>query len=149
MKRRFDVGRLACELASLPSLDRQMLVKKWQELYGKAPPSGISHQLLLRAIAYKIQEQALGGLKPVTRRFLTQFSGDTKSQFLPAQNLKIGTRLLREWHGVVHEVMVLEEGVQYQGKHYRSLSEVARVITGTRWSGPKFFGLIGSGGRHE
>jgi len=89
VKRRVDAGRLASELAGLPSLDRQMLVKKWQELYGKPPPSGISQQLLLRAISYQLQEQTLGGLKPVTRRFLTQFSGDTKSQFLPGVNNSI------------------------------------------------------------
>jgi hypothetical protein len=145
VRKRFDAGMLVSELAGLPSLDRQMLVRKWQELYGKSPPSGISQQLLLRAISYKLQEQTVGGLKPATRRFLVRFSGNGKSQSLPTHNLKTGTRLLREWHGITHEVMVLENGVQYHGECYRSLSEVARSITGTRWSGPRFFRLIGGG----
>jgi len=136
-----DAGRLAGELAGLPNLDRDMLVKKWNELYGNAPPSGISQQLLIKAIAYTLQEKALGGLKPATRRFLIQFSQNVKSVSLPQPPLKTGTRLLRQWHGITHEVIILEKGVQYQGKHYSSLSEVARFITGTRWSGPRFFGL--------
>ncbi len=141
MRKRFDAGMLVSELAGLPSLDRQMLVRKWQELYGEPPPSGVSQQLLLRAISYKLQERAVGGLKPATRRFLARFSGNGKSSTLPQPRLKTGTRLLREWHGITHEVMVLENGVQYHDKCYRSLSEVARSVTGTRWSGPRFFGL--------
>lgn len=141
MKRRIDNGGLARELADLPNLDRLGLVEQWQILYGSVPPAGISRSLLLRAIAYRLQEQALGGLKPSTKRFLKKSSQDNLSRLLPAASIKSGTRLLREWHGVTYEVIVLDSGIQCNGKQYRSLSEVARAITGTRWSGPLFFGL--------
>lgn len=141
MKRRIDSGRLASDLAGLPDLDRLALVEQWQILYGSAPPAGISRSLLIRAIAYRLQEQALGGLKPSTKRFLEKASQENSSGLMPAASIKSGTRLLREWHGVTYEVIVLDNGVQCNGKQYRSLSEVARAITGTRWSGPLFFGL--------
>lgn len=135
--------KLATELAGLSALDRRELVEKWQGLYGSEPPAGISNKFLIRAIAYRLQEQVWGGLKPATRRFLEKTAQDNASrqQILPALSIKPGTRLLREWHGVTYEVIIMENGVQCNGKRYRSLSEVARAITGTRWSGPLFFGL--------
>ena len=135
---------LASELAGLSILDRADLVTRWQDLYGIAPPRGISQALMIRAIAYRMQEQALGGLKPATQRFLTKVAGevaDEQKMTAPPTAVKPGTRLLREWHGVTHEVILLEKGAQYGDKQYRSLSEVARAITGARWSGPLFFGL--------
>ena len=135
---------LASDLAGLSNLDRAALVTRWQELYGTAPPRGISQALMIRAIAYRVQEQALGGLKPSTQRFLAKVVDDASSGQQPTAlppAVKPGTRLLREWHGVTHEVILLENGAQYQNKRYRSLSEVARAITATRWSGPLFFGL--------
>ena len=97
----------------------------------------------MHAIAYRMQEQELGGLKPAARRFLEKAAEDNVSghQISSITNIKPGTRLLREWHGVTYEVIIMEDGVQCNGKRYRSLSEVARAITGTRWSGPLFFGL--------
>jgi hypothetical protein len=95
----------------------------------------------MHGIAYRMQEKILGGLKPVTRRFLEKFDNTSQQQRLPVVSIKPGTRLLREWHGVTYEVTIMGDGVECNGKHYRSLSEVARAITGTRWSGPLFFGL--------
>ena len=144
MKRRIDAGKLAIELAGLPGLDRPALVVQWRQRYGTEPPARIGSNFLIRAIAYRMQEQALGGLKPATRRFLENAAEDNpvgKRVSLPAAIVKPGTRLLREWHGKTYEVLVTEEGVQCNGKHYRSLSELARVITGVKWSGPLFFGL--------
>ena len=89
-------------------------------------------------------KKALGEMKPGIRRMLKQTSEDgayKRKVSMPGASLKTGTRLLREWHCVTHEVILTEDGVQFQGKRYRSLSEVARIITGTRWSGPLFFGL--------
>jgi hypothetical protein len=101
--------------------------------------------LLIRAIAYRMQERALGGLKPSTRRLLASAAEDatTRRPARLARKRKIrpGTTLLREWHGTHHQLTVLEDGVLFAGEHYRSLSEVARKITGSRWSGPLFFGL--------
>ena len=132
------------ELAGLSALDRKELVEKWRSLYKTGPPVGSQNKFLLYAVAHRMQEKALGGLKPATRRFLekaAQNNDASKQQLLPTISIKPGTRMLREWHGVTHEVIILESRVLCNGKYYRSLSEVARYITGTRWSGPLFFGL--------
>ena len=149
MKRGMDVGGLARDLASLSTLDRGALAKRWRELYRTEPPARIGSGFLISAIAYRLQEQALGGLKPSTQRYLAKVAAEATGANGTARNkvaaptatIKPGTRLLREWHGVTYEVLVLENGVQCNGVHYRSLSEVARTITGTQWSGPLFFGL--------
>jgi hypothetical protein len=129
------------EITNLTALDRAQLIERWRVLYGGEPPASISRPLLLQAIAYRLQEKMLGGLKPATRRFLAQYAVDGKPHAMPTANAKAGTRLLREWHGVTYEVAVLEDGAMFKGKRYKSLSEVARVITGVKWSGPLFFGL--------
>lgn len=137
-------GELDVTLAGLPGLERAALMEHWTRLYGTPPPANYSRPLLIMAIAYRMQEQAFGGLKPATQRFLgkvVQDNASGKPLSPPVASIKPGTRLLREWHGVAHEVTILEEGVQYQNRQYRSLSEVAREITGVRWSGPLFFGL--------
>ena len=99
----------------------------------------------MRAVAYRMQERVLGGLKPATRRLFERVSQDTRAgrriRVSPVRKLATGALLIREWGGVRHQVTVLERGVMFRGKPYRSLSEVARVITGNRWSGPLFFGL--------
>lgn len=98
---------------------------------------------MIKAIAYRLQENALGKIKPATGRTLARAS-EALADGRPvtaASSAKPGTRLLREWQGVTHEVIVLEEGVRYRDRTWRSLSEVARAITGARWSGPLFFGL--------
>jgi len=140
-------GTLAAELAALPGLSRDALKDRWKELYGTPAPSHLGRLLMVRAIAYRIQEQALGGLDPATCRQLDRAAKDLARGREPmatrAVAIEPGTRLLREWQGVVHEVIVLEPGVQYRGKTWPSLSAVAREITGTRWSGPLFFGLRG------
>ena len=132
------------ELAGLSALDRKELVEKWRSLYKTGPPVGSQNKFLLYAVAHRMQEKALGGLKPATRRFLekaAQNNDASKQQLLPTISIKPGTRMLREWHGVTYEVIILESRVLCNGKYYRSLSEVARAITGARWSGPLFFGM--------
>ncbi|MDX2094420.1 MAG: DUF2924 domain-containing protein [Alphaproteobacteria bacterium] len=143
MKRRNNCS-LASDLARLPSLDRAALTAAWQTAYGTEPPRSISHPLMLRALAYHMQEQALGGLKPSMQRYLIKIAEDghaARATAVSVTQVKPGTRLLREWHGVSHEVTVLDDGVYYQGQRYRSLSQIAQVITGAKWSGPLFFGL--------
>jgi hypothetical protein len=137
---------LAAELAALPDLSRDTLKERWKELYGAPPPSHLGRPSLVRAIAYRIQEQALGGLDAATRRLLDRAAKDLargREPSVPPQPVPSGTRLLREWQGVVHEVVVLDRGAQYREKTWPSLSSVAREITGARWSGPLFFGLKG------
>lgn len=132
---------LKADLASIADLDRPDLIERWRALYEREPPASISKQLLSHAVAYKLQEKALGGLKPATQRFLAQFATGDAPPPMPNPSLKPGTRLLREWHGITYEVTILEKGVMFNGKQYGSLSTVARVITGNVWSGPVFFGL--------
>jgi hypothetical protein len=138
-------GDLSEALASLNSLTVKQLKERWQNLYvSKAPPDA-SRELLTRAVAYRLQERAHGGLTASTRRLLERLGRDleARSPTRVASRRKpaVGTTLLREWGGAPHRVTVLDDGVVYCGKRYRSLSEVARAITGTRWSGPRFFGL--------
>ena len=132
------------ELASLPALGPERLKERWRTLYGTEPPPRISEDLLRRAIAYRLQERALGGLKPSTRRLLQRVAEDAQppldighadTQALCGRGSDSGVA------GTSHQVTVLEDGVLFRGKRHRSLSEVARKITGNRWSGPLFFGL--------
>ncbi len=130
--------------------DRAALLKLWRELYKSTPPAHISRKLLTMAIAYKLQEKAYGGLKPSTRRYLRKVAAAADAGRpipMPTPVLPPGSRLLREWHGTTYEVVVLEKGVEFNGKNYRSLTEVASLITGVHWSGPAFFGLRKKQGR--
>ncbi|MCR9093121.1 MAG: DUF2924 domain-containing protein [bacterium] len=135
---------LEAELEALPDLPRDELKQRWTEHYGTPAPHKMSRKLLCYAIAYKMQEKVYGGLDKKTRRKLEKAAADLKAgkPLGPTgPKIKPGTRLLREWQGTVHEVIVLEKGVQYRDKTWPSLSAVAREITGARWSGPRFFGL--------
>jgi len=136
---------LGDELAALNGLDLSSLKHHWRKLYGTAAPVRIGRALLLQALAYRLQEKVLGGLKSSTRRLLARAAQDGYDRLQAAPpEARPGTVLIREWHGVGHRVTVLEDGVLLRGTRYRSLSEVARKITGTRWSGPRFFGLRAS-----
>jgi len=132
-------------IAALAGASRADLTSRWGVLYDTEPPRRISRELLRRAIAYRLQELAFGGLKPATRRLLARVAADALARrpiaFPPAPILVPGTVLLRNWHGTEHQVIVRELGVEFQGAQYQSLSQVARQITGSKWSGPLFFGL--------
>jgi len=142
---------LAHEIGALRQATPAELKERWRALYGNEPPRRISRDLLVRSLAYRIQEKALGGLKPSTCRLLAKVAGDASvhrpMRVAPQPTLKPGTVLLREWHGTQHQVIVREDGIVFRGKPYKSLSEVAYRITGTKWSGPRFFGLKAS--RHQ
>jgi len=123
-------------------------------LYRTEAPTRIGRALLLQAVAYRLQERVLGGIKPSTRRLLERVAEDNIGRRPPTETITTtitpGTVLIREWHGASHRVTVLKDGVLLRGARYRSLSEVARKITGSRWSGPRFFGLRapGKGSEH-
>jgi hypothetical protein len=131
-------------LTQLPQLNSAELRTEWRRLFRSSPPS-LSRDLLVRALAYRLQEQAEGGLpKSVTRKLATlsaelQKGGQISVEAGP--QIKPGARLVREWHGRTHVVKVTEEGFSYAGATYPSLTRIAHVITGTHWSGPRFFGL--------
>lgn len=136
---------IAPQLASLATLPVYELKKQWRVYFRCEPPLRVSRELLTRAVAYKIQEHAFGGLKRATRKLLLRLGDDAREgrplRLAAAPPVFPGTVLMRDWQGTTHEVRVLNGGAVYKGKRYRSLSEVARLITGARWSGPLFFGL--------
>jgi len=138
-------GGLDARLAALEAAPLPQLRAEWERLTGRAPPTGLRRDLLMRALAYTLQERAFGGLDRPTRKRLAQIAtsidrGQTRG-LAPAPRLRPGTALTRTWQGRAHTVLVLDQGFEYQGQEYKSLSEIARAITGTRWSGPAFFGL--------
>jgi hypothetical protein len=137
--------KLASDLSGLATLSDADLKTRWRKLYGSEPPRCIHRSLLIPAIAHRVQERALGGLKSSTRRHLMRIAGCAADacqwQNYSGLNPRPGTVLVRDWGGVTHQVKVLQGGVLFRGKRYNSLSEVARLITGARWSGPLFFGL--------
>ena len=142
-----ETGEIFWEIARLFELKVSELKDRWRAVYGNEPPPRSSKKLLISAIAYKIQERAFGGLKASVIRLLEHAAQDSGSS-QPSSTRKVtrattGTVLIREWQGKSHYVTVLEHGVLYREKNYRSLSQVARLITGCRWSGPLFFGLRG------
>jgi hypothetical protein len=132
-------------LSRLPTLDIGELRQEWRSLYKTQAPGNLSRELLVRAVAYRMQEVALGGLRPPRQRQLRQIAQQFKQTGAvntPARpELKPGTRLMREWQGRTYDALVLDDGFSWQGTSYRSLSAIARKITGTAWSGPLFFGL--------
>ncbi len=133
------------KLATLADLDAVSLRAEWRRLYRSHPPLHIRRDLLVLAIAWKLQEKVYGGLTAALKRRLAgigeelRTNGDLSAG--PAIRLKPGSRLVREWRGETHTVLVLEDGFEWNGQRRRSLSTIAREITGTRWSGPRFFGL--------
>ncbi|MHA1179967.1 MAG: DUF2924 domain-containing protein [Alphaproteobacteria bacterium] len=134
-----------CEIDALVDLTRTELAERWRTNYRTDPPKGISRPLLFRAIAYEMQAKRYGGLKPAIVRRLQMIAkrpaGGDHSNRKASPTLQPGARLIREWNGVSHVVEVIEGGFIWNGDRHRSLSAIARAITGARWSGPRFFGL--------
>jgi hypothetical protein len=141
------------EIARLRGLDLQGLRARWRGLTGRAAPVHVPKALLLRVLAYRVQAAALGDLDQATVRLLDRIADEAglgKPVDLPVPDrvgLRPGTVVVREWDGTSHRVMVMSEGFAWNGSTYASLSQVARAITGTRWNGPRFFGLRDQKGR--
>jgi len=150
--------RLSAEIAGLKELDLEGLRKRWRKLFRAAAPPHLPKYLLFRVLAYRIQANALGDLDRESVRFLDVLAreselrraqpGYRRSKAPPPvppvpdrRRLKPGTILVREHAGVLHRVVVMENGFAWEGKTFRSLSEAAQAITGTNWNGPRFFGL--------
>ena len=133
------------KLAALADLDTVGLRAEWRRLYRSHPPLHIRRDLLVLAIAWKLQERVHGGLTAAQKRRLASIAEELRKNGNlstgPAIRMKPGLRLVREWRGETHTVLVLEDGFEWNGQRRRSLSAIAREITGTRWSGPLFFGL--------
>ena len=141
-----DPKKLASQLEQLRELNPEQIREQWRILFGAEPPPTLHGSLLVQGIAYRLQEKALGGLKPATVRLLEQIADDAAGRrqlSATPQTIRLnpGTMLILEWHGTQHQMSVLEDGFLYRAKRYSSLSQIARTITGSRWSGPLFFGL--------
>ena len=141
------VSELEDEIARVRDLDLSGLRARWQSVFRGKAPDHLPRHLLFRMIAYRLQAERLGDLDRDTLRFLDRVAAGTrKGDELPApghrrHGLQPGTILVREWDGKSQRVIVLDEGFAWNGATYRSLTEIAFAMTGTRWSGPRFFGL--------
>jgi hypothetical protein len=143
---------IPARLAALKTTPTLELKAQWRDLFDSEPPP-FNRRYLESRLTYRIQELAYGGLKSETIRRLERLGeeldgGDRKKSRIRADTMPIaGTRLIREWQGVEHVVTVTADGFEWQGRPYRSLSAIARAITGTRWNGWVFFGLKNRRGR--
>ena len=125
-------------LARIAEMNIEQLRVCWRESFASDPPTTFSKDLLARAICYRLQEHAFGGLSVSTDRLLRSL---VKRGAEPPRRVKVGSILIREHQGVLHEVPVVPGGFCWQGKTHDSLSTIARMITGTTWNGPRFLGL--------
>lgn len=156
-KRSASVGQsgvrdpISAELDFVEEMNVEALRKRWRTTHGKEAPKGLPPQLLRAALAYDVQAARFGGLRSKTRRRLARLAArlkkDPNAPLLIDEPPTPGARLTREWRGKRHVVEVLNNGFAYRGETYTSLSEIARTITGARWSGPRFFGLKDRVGR--
>ena len=147
--RKLGLSDVEAEIAGLFDRSIQELRLAWRKLHRTEPPFGISRDLLIRALAHQLQEQSYGGTGRALRLRLQSLTGERERHgafFDPAVVLKTGTTLVRQWRGHTHAVFVRENGFEYEGERYRSLSVIAKRITGAHWSGPRFFGLTKSAG---
>ena len=132
-------------LEQLEGMNRQELKEFWTERFGDEAPQLQATELFRRCTAWRLQEEKFGGLSTATKRRLRDLVDACKrdAEYRPSASPKTqtGTILTREWKGRMHKVQVKPDGFQYNGTHYKGLSKIAREITGTRWSGPLFFGL--------
>ena len=136
---------LPAELARLSCLSVDDLKSAWTEIIGGAAPKNARRDYLLRAITHDLQCKSYGGIPKILHRSLMKVADEEKGKGIEGamrtRSLKLGARIYREWKGAAHEVEVIEGGYRYEGATFKSLSVIARKITGTRWSGPAFFGL--------
>jgi hypothetical protein len=137
---------IAAEISRLSRLRLRELKAAWQAEFRRAVPKGLWRDLLLRTLAWCLQEKAFGGHDKATLKLLEAY-GQRRAGDQRCQRLKAGTVLIRDFGGVRHTVTILPEGFVWQDKTYSSLSAIAKLITGTNWNGPKFFGLREAGGK--
>jgi hypothetical protein len=137
------------EIAELSERSTHDLRLAWRQLHRTDPPLGLSRDLMIRALANQLQEQIHGGTSRAHRRRLQKLAPEFEKggrSFDPGIVLKTGTRLVRHWRGHAHTVLIREDGFEYAGQRYRSLTVIAEQITGAHWSGPRFFGLTKQAG---
>ena len=138
-------SKLETLLTEVVSLTYPDLKARYQEIFRRPPPPRLSQDLLRRAIAYQIQAQRLGGVSAKTEKLLKVATSPRAQN--ARRKLETGSQLMREWHGEMHVVEIIDGGFRWREDRFTSLSAVAREITGTRWSGPRFFGLTSNGSK--
>lgn len=138
------MARIADELAALATMSKAQLRERWAQVY-RSPPPDISPALMALGIAHRLQVRRAADLPAASVRELKQLAEvldrDGVLTNEPLATIKLGTALVRSWHGVTHQVLLTDRGYVYKGQAYRSLSHIAREITGAHWSGPRFFGI--------
>jgi hypothetical protein len=142
--RRADGTELERNIAGLIDRSTPDLRLAWRQLHRTGPPPGLSRDLMIRALAHQLQERTEGGASPALRRRLQKLTAGSRKAGVsldPGIVPKTGTTLVRQWRGHAHTVLVRDDGFDYEGEHYRSLTVIAERITGAHWSGPRFFGL--------
>ena len=133
---------LEAEIAGLLDRSTQELRLAWRKFHRSEPPLGLSRDLLIRALAYQLQDRVHGGASAALRRRLQSLASASGNGAVdPGIVLKVGTTLVRQWRGHTHTVLVHKDGFEHEGQRYRSLTVIAERITGAHWSGPRFFGL--------
>jgi hypothetical protein len=142
--RELDLAELDGEIAGLVNRSTKELRHVWRTLHHTGPPVGLSRDLMIRGLADKLQQRAHGGPSRALQRRLQTLAGEFGKgarSFDPGIILKTGASLVRQWRGYTHTVFVREDGFEYEGQRYRSLTVIAAQITGAHWSGPRFFGV--------
>ena len=137
-------GEIEADIERIQTMNVEELRALWRAKFNSEQPEAFGPDLLRRSVAQKLQEDANGGLDRKTARLLSQLiaqSAKTNGKIVIPRRIKPGAILVRQWKGKSHRIMVLDDGFAFEGKPYDSLSEIARRITGTRWNGPRFFGL--------
>jgi hypothetical protein len=134
---------LEAQLAALSELKKDQLGQHWNQNFNESPPEKLRKELMVPILAYRIQEREFGGLFHSARSRIVQSQSlrkDKRPDSSPRADATTGTKLIRMWRGEVHEVICVDDGFEYRGEQFASLSRIARKITGTQWSGPLFFG---------
>jgi hypothetical protein len=147
--RSVDAAAIEAEIDHVRSLGIDALRSRWRAVFGATPPAGLTKDIMARMIAYRMQEEAFGGLDRETIKLLDSLARGQKPGMQLNRRLKAGTVLVREYQGERHTVTVAPDGFVWRGATYGSLSTIARAITGTAWGGPRFFGLRSARSNHD
>src|SRR6266550_7547334 len=144
-RKAIDDAALQAEIGRLPELSLLELRHRWKTLFGHPAPKSLRRNFLAQAVAYQMQVEAYGGLSVATKRQLREIAnaarnGDANA-VLGSSRIKPGTQMIRQWQNTTHKVTALNEGFEWDGRTYKSLSAVANAITGTNWNGYAFFGI--------
>lgn len=134
-------------MIELGELDRLGLCLEWRKKFGNSPPNYTSMTFMRKALIWDVQKEAFGGMPPYLMRALKRAAGGQRGVENAADKLRPGSLLVREWNGRSYQVEVTIEGFRFDGRDYKSLSAISRKITGTNWSGPRFFGLVARKGK--